>query len=186
MIDLALPAIKSSSDASKNELLKALEAVINADRRVSLHEFVVLTLTRHQLAPVRKPGAAGTKKISDLQAEAMLMLSLVAHAGTRMDATGTRNDGLQAAIQAGAKEIGIAGAAAPASMTLDSAGAALEALKDLAPMQKALLVKGLFAAATLDGAIRVMEAELMRLVGAVLDCPLPPLLETVDPATLAA
>jgi len=26
----------------------------------------------------------------------------------------------------------------------------------------------------------------MRMVGAVLDCPLPPLLETVDPATLEA
>ena len=61
----------------------------------------------------------------------------------------------------------------------------LEALKGLAPMQKALLVKGLFAAVTADGTIRVMEAELMRLVGAVLDCPLPPLLESVDPATLA-
>ena len=41
------------------------------------------------------------------------------------------------------------------------------------------------AAVTHDGSIRVMEAELMRMVGAVLDCPLPPLLETVDPATLA-
>jgi hypothetical protein len=39
---------------------------------------------------------------------------------------------------------------------------------------------------TADGTIRVMEAELMRLVGAVLDCPLPPLLESVDPATLAS
>jgi hypothetical protein len=53
-------------------------------------------------------------------------------------------------------------------------------------MQKALLVKGLFAAVSADGAIRLAEAELMRLVGAVLDCPLPPLLETVDPATLDA
>ena len=43
-----------------------------------------------------------------------------------------------------------------------------------------------FAVVTNDGTIRVMEAELMRMVGAVLDCPLPPLLETVDPATLAA
>jgi Zn-dependent protease with chaperone function len=186
VIDLALPAIKSSSDSSKHELLKALESVINADRRVSLHEFVVLTLARHQLAPTRKPGAAGAKKIADLQGEAMLVLTLVAHAGTRMDATGARNEGLQAAIQAGAKELGLAGAAAPAGMTLESAGAALEALKDLAPMQKALLVKGLFAAVTQDGTIKVMEAELMRLVGAVLDCPLPPLLESVDPATLAA
>ena len=49
-----------------------------------------------------------------------------------------------------------------------------------------ILVKALFATVSADGTIRVVEAELMRLVGAVLDCPLPPLLETVDPATLAA
>jgi hypothetical protein len=48
-------------------------------------------------------------------------------------------------------------------------------------MQKAVFVKGLFAAVSADGTIRVVEAELMRMVGAVLDCPLPPLLETVDP-----
>jgi hypothetical protein len=53
-------------------------------------------------------------------------------------------------------------------------------------MQKGVLVKGLFAAVTLDGTIRLAEAELMRLVGAVLDSPLPPLLESLDPATLAA
>jgi hypothetical protein len=47
-------------------------------------------------------------------------------------------------------------------------------------------VKGLFAAVTLDGTIRLAEAALMRLVGAVLDCTLPPLLESLDPATLAA
>jgi hypothetical protein len=39
--------------------------------------------------------------------------------------------------------------------------------------------------ATADGVIRVAEAELMRLVGAVLDCPLPPLLDEMDPAALA-
>jgi hypothetical protein len=31
-----------------------------------------------------------------------------------------------------------------------------------------------------------MEAGLVRMVCAVLDCPLPPLLESIDPATLAA
>ena len=71
-------------------------------------------------------------------------------------------------------------------LTLETAAEALQQLKNLAPMQKAILVKGLFATVTADGSIRVVEAELMRLVGAVLDCPLPPLLETVDPATLAA
>jgi hypothetical protein len=47
-------------------------------------------------------------------------------------------------------------------------------------------MKGLFAAATVDGTIRLAEAELLRLVGAVLACPLPPLLDALDPATLAA
>ena len=65
-------------------------------------------------------------------------------------------------------------------------GAALEALKSLRPLEKALLVKGLFATVTADGTIRVVEAGLMRLVGAVLDCPLPPLLDEMDPAALAA
>jgi hypothetical protein len=71
-------------------------------------------------------------------------------------------------------------------LTPASASKALEALRSLAPMQKGLLVKGLFAAVTVDGTIRVAEAGLMRVVGAVLDCPLPPLLESLDPASLAA
>ena len=186
VIDLALPAIKSAPEEAKQQLLAALEAVINADRRVSLHEFVVLTLARSQLAPHGRPGAAVAKRLAELQAEAMIVLSLVAHAGTRQDATGRRGDALAAAMRAGCREMAIAETPAVTALRLEVAAAALEGLKALAPMQKAILVKGLFAAVSADGTIRVMEAELMRLVGAVLDCPLPPLLESVDPATLAA
>ena len=186
VIDLALPAIKASAEAAKSELLAALEAVINADRRVSLHEFVVLTLIRSQLAPRNKPGAAGNRRILDLQAETLVVLSLIAYAGIRQDATGKRGEELAAAMSAGCKEMGIAQAPAATALRLEIAATALEALTALAPMQKAILVKGLFAAVSADGTIRVVEAELMRLVGAVLDCPLPPLLESIDPATLAA
>ncbi len=185
VIDLALPAVKMAPEDSRRDLLRALEAVILADRRVSLHEFVVLTLVRDQLAPKDKAAKAGSRRIADLQAQAALVLSLVAHAGTRQDASGKRGEALAAALAAGAKEMGIDVAAAEsAEFTLDKAGAALEALKSLAPLQKAVLVKGLFAAVTNDGAIRLMESELMRLAGAVLDCPLPPLFEHLDPATL--
>ena len=186
VIDLALPAIKSAPEEARQQLVAALEAVINADRRVSLHEFVVLTLVRSQLAPQGRPGAAGSKRIADLQAEAVIVLSLIAYAGIRQDATGKRSEELAAAMRAGTREMGIAEAPAVSALRLEIAAAALETLKSLAPMQKAILVKGLFAAVSADGTIRVLEAELMRLVGAVLDCPLPPLLESVDPATLAA
>jgi len=186
LIDLALPAVKSLPEDGRRALITALEVVIHSDRRVSLHEFVVLTMARCQLAPRGKPGAAGSKRIAELKDAALVVLSLVAHAGTRQDASGQRGTALAESMRAGAKEMGLPETAAAAALTLEVAAEALEVLKSLAPMQKAILVKGLFAAVTHDGSILVMEAELMRMVGAVLDCPLPPLLESVDPATLAA
>jgi hypothetical protein len=89
-------------------------------------------------------------------------------------------------MQAGADAIGDITLPQLHSLSFDQANAALVALKGLDPLQKAVLIMGLFAAVTADGVIRVVEAELMRLVGAVLDCPLPPLLQEIDPATLEA
>jgi Zn-dependent protease with chaperone function len=183
LIDLALPAVKAASEPAKNEHLAALEAVVNADRRVSLHEFVVLTLVRSQLAPRSRP--AETKRIADLKKQAATLLALVAHAGTRSDATGEREADLQAALTTGASVLGIpAELAQGAELSLNAVNEGLEALRSLAPIEKGLLVKGLFAAATVDGKIRVAEAALMRLVGAVLDCPLPPLLDRFLPEPL--
>ncbi len=173
-IDLALPALKAGSPGAKQQLLSALEAVIRADQRVSLHEFSVLELVRSQLAPAPRP-VAQRATLASLGEEAATLLALLAQAGRggRDADSGTR------AFAAGVKEMGLDDLAAPGRerLTLEAAAAALEALKRLAPLHKALLVKGLFAAATADATISVSEAELLRLVGAVLDCPLPPSLE---------
>jgi Zn-dependent protease with chaperone function/uncharacterized tellurite resistance protein B-like protein len=187
VIDLALATVKTLPESGRKALIAALEAAAYADRRVSLHEFVVLTLVRDQLLPQAKPGAPQAKRIRELAGAAATVLALVVHAGTRTDASGARQDAVQAALREGAKIIGLpVDALAKPTLNLEVARNALEALKELAPMQKALLVKGLFAAVTADGTIRVAEAGLMRLVGAVLDCPLPPLLTELDPASLQA
>jgi Zn-dependent protease with chaperone function len=175
VIDLALPAIKSLSEEKKKQFLAALEAVVNADRRVSLHELVALALVRDQLLPPR--AVAGNRRLSDLHAEAATVLSLVAHAGTRADAQGEREAQLQAALQVGAAVMKIP--AVSNKLELHAIHTALEALRALSPMEKGVLVKALFAAVTHDGTIRVAEAELMRLVGAVLDCPVPPLFDSL-------
>jgi Zn-dependent protease with chaperone function len=185
VIDLALPAVKGAPDEAKTALLAGIEAVINADRRIELHEFVVLTLVRHQLAaPERRQPAS--LKLAHLREHAAVLLSLVAHAGTRPDAAGPRAEALQSAMQAGADAMGDITLPQYHQLSFEQADAALAALKQLAPMQKALLMRGLFAAVTADGVIRVAEAELMRLVGAVLECPLPPLLDEMDPGALSA
>ena len=158
--------------------------MINADRRVSLHEFIVLTFVREQLWRKPKPPRAD-KGIVDLKAQVATMLALMAHAGTRADVSGERAAALQTALKAGAEMVAIE-LPTTTDFSPNVLAAALEALKSLRPLEKALLVKGLFATVTADGTIRVVEAGLMRLVGAVLDCPLPPLLDEMDPAALAA
>ena len=186
VVDLALPALKSGPEETRKALLGTLQALAYADRRVSLHEFVLLSLMRYQLAPARQ-AAAGRKRIADSVAEASVLVAVIAHAGTRADASGARSEALDKALAAGAQELGIdVMMVHKAALSLEAVSNALEAARELAPLEKARLVKGLFAAVTADGVIRVGEAELMRLVGAVLDCPLPPLMEELDPAQLAA
>jgi len=168
VVDLALPALKELDEREKKAFLAAAEGAIRADQRVSLHEFVLLTLLRHQLAP----GAPvkGGKRIEALRDESLALLSLIAHAGHADTA---------AAFNAGVAQLGLRDAALlPRDrITPEAAGEALDRLRGLAPLAKALLVQAMFAVATADGTIRLGEAELLRLAGAVLDCPLPPLVD---------
>jgi Zn-dependent protease with chaperone function len=186
LIDLSLPAIKAGTEEGKRQLLAALEAVIHADRRVSLHQFVVLTLVKTQLTPPAKPGAVKSKALLSMRIDAVLVLSLVAYAGRKPGADPALDREVEAAFAAGAAVAGMADARLlPRNeFSLAAAGAALDNLKAVAPLAKAILVKALFAVVSADGTIRLMEAELMRLIGAVLECPLPPLIEEIDPATL--
>lgn len=188
VIDLCLPAIKASAEEEKRRLIMALETVIHADRRVSLHEFVVLTLVKTQLAPRPKPGSVKGKPLNAFSPEVVLALSLVALAGRKPGRDPALDLEVAQAFAAGAKAAGLPDAhlLPKEKVSMDAAGRALNALMSVAPLAKAILVKALFATVTADGTIRLMEAELMRLIGAVLECPLPPLIEEVDPATLAA
>ena len=187
VIDLALPALKSAPQEAGRELIAALEAVIHADRRVSLHEFIVLTLVRAQLAAPAKPRAPKYASLDVVRDQAALLVSLLARAGARSASAAAADQAANDAFLAGMREMGLGEGVplAAAALTLDAVGRSIDALRELAPLAKARLIKGLFAAATADGTIRVVEAELLRLAGAVLDCPLPPLLAEIDPATLA-
>ncbi len=186
LADLALPALKVAPPDLQAELLKALQAVIHADRRVSMFGYVLFTLVRTQLEPRRAGSPARYKNLAEVKDDVVFLLSLVTHAGARRGLEAAPE--LAAAFAAGAAPMGIEGALLlrKEAIGLPQANAVLDRLRDLAPLPKALLVKGLFATVTADGTIRVIEAALMRMVGAVLDCPLPPLLESLEPDKLAA
>jgi hypothetical protein len=110
----------------------------------------------------------------------LTLLSLLAHAarGGGEDAQAQA----QGAFAAGLKQLGLAEATPMPreALSLKAAERALAKLARLAPLAKAEVVAALFAAVSADGKVRVAEAELMRLVGATLGCPVPPLLDAIE------
>ncbi|HUQ29535.1 MAG TPA: M48 family metalloprotease [Usitatibacter sp.] len=166
--DLALAELMRQPEDYRREIARALETVIDADREVSVYRYACLNLMRSQLAPgPRKPGS---KPLAAARDEVVLILSLIAYAGCNDKADFDR------AFEAGVKEMELGAAVAPAARERCDAHTltqAIERLRDLAPLPKARLIRGLHAAVTADHAVGPVETALMRMMGAALDCPLP-------------
>jgi Zn-dependent protease with chaperone function len=180
LADLAVPAIKEQRQKARDAFLADLAAMIEADRRVTLREFVLLTLLRQRLREgAGQPIRTQFRNIEQVAADAHAVISLVAH---------TSRGDTQAAFEKGAAVLKL-GWQAPLGMELLSTGKvndSLERLRHLAPFAKPGLLKACFETAAADGVLRLTEGELVRMVAATLDCPVPPLLAAQDPQAIAA
>ena len=179
--DLALAELRGESPEHRRDLVRALEAAIDTHRDISVYRFAYFSLMRSQLAP-GKAGKPGNKSIAALHDDVALLLSLVAHAGCAHEGAGAA--AVAMAFESGMREIELATPVTPIEperCDTQTVSQAMERLRELAPLAKARLVRSLFATVTTDGSIRLAEAALMRMVGAVLDCPLPPLLDELNP-----
>jgi hypothetical protein len=179
LIELALPALKEFPQKRRDAFLAEVTRRVEADRKVTLAEFVQATLLRQHLREgAGKPIPTKFRKVEEVAQDAHIVLSLIAHAS-------------QGDTQAAhAKGTAILGVELPAPMPvaeLSTArlGEALERLRHLQPFQKPRVLKACVEAAAADGTFRLAEAELVRAVAATLDCPLPPVIGALDPATLA-
>ena len=175
LADLAVPAIKEQRQQARDAFLSDFAAVVEADRRVTLREFVLLTLLRQRLREgAGQPIRTQFRRIEEVAADAHVVLSLVS-----LD---------RSAFEKGAAVLKL-GWQAPLgreALTLAVVSASLERLRHLSPFAKPGILKACFEAAAADGAFRLAEVELVRMVAATLDCPLPPALAAQDPQALAA
>jgi len=179
-VELAVPAIKEQPQAVRDRFLADFEALVKADQRVTLHEFVLLTFLRQRLrAGAGQPIPTRFPRVEDVLADVHIVLSMVAFAS---------GPGARAAFDKGAAVLGSPWheAVGREAFTLENIGAALEHIRQLAPFAKPGVLKACVAAASADGVLRPVEAELVRMVAATLDCPMPPLLARQDPQALAA
>jgi Zn-dependent protease with chaperone function len=181
LIALASPTLKALPEAERDAFLAVLRATIEADRRLTLSEFVLATILDWTLGPkAQRAGKARHASREAVAAEVAMALSLLSRAGNAEAA------GAEAAFAHGRETLAMPGLVlAPLeSLQLGKVSAALETLSGLVPEEKEKLLQGFAAAIAQDGNIRMMEHELLRAVACVLDCPMPPSVAALDPRLL--
>jgi Zn-dependent protease with chaperone function len=172
LAELALPAVKAQPQPQRDRFLAEFAALVERDSRVTLREFVLMTLLRQRLREgAGQPIATRYRKLDEIADHARTLLSLVARVSG--DTSGK-------AFAAGARvlELGWDAPSAGEKLTSASVSTSLERLRLLAPFAKPALLRACVEAARADGVLRIAEAELLRAVAATLDCPVPPLVAT--------
>jgi len=180
LVELALPALKQFAQPRRDAFLAQMQRLVEADSKVTLAEFVQATLLRQHLREgAGKPLRTKFGKIAEVAQDAHVVLSLIAHA-SRGDAA--------AAHAKGKALLGVElpGPVPVAELSIGRIGEALERLRHLEPFAKPRVLKACLETAAADGRFRLAEAELVRAVAATLDCPIPPAIGALDPATLEA
>lgn len=173
LLDRAMPALLQLSESQRTALLATVDALIKADRRRTLAEFVIETVLARRLdARAGRPVPVRYHDLRALRDECALLLSLVAHAGAAHVAAGA--DELFAAGIARCPSLQGAGLRAVQDIDFTAVRTALERTHQLAPLAKPALVKALLAAAGRREPMPAALADLLRALCAAIEVPVPP------------
>jgi uncharacterized tellurite resistance protein B-like protein len=145
-------------EAGRGAFLGAVRAAIEADKRLTVSEFVLDTILDWNLGPKSKRAGGVRFRRDQLGNEADIVLALLAQAG-----------GSEARTR---------------SFTLAEVSDALEKLSQLAPLEKEPFIAACAELVSADGNVRLVEHELLRAIAAALDCPMPPSIAALDPRLL--
>jgi len=173
VLALVTPTLKRLPGPERDALLEKVKAVIEADRKITLGEFVLLTLCRSQIQKEQnRPPSVKYRSVDAVASEAAVVLSLLAHSG----------QGGMTAFEKGMAALGVPGGVlrSPSELNIGTVESALNELNLLAPLKKPLFIKACVATAMADDKLTLAEGELLRAICAALDSPLPPILETTE------
>jgi len=188
LVDLALPGLRQLSPAQYQQFSKATQALIEADGQIDLFEYVLQKIVLRHL-DTQFNGARKTVTqyyaLTPLATDVSILLSALAHAGSNDPAQ------CQSAFQQGAQSLS---SLMPTPLryvssdqcNLPQVDTALARLNQAAPQIKKNVLNACALVVAADGVIEEMEAELLRAIADALDCPMPPFLQSAEPAAAAA
>jgi len=174
LLQLAMPALKSLSEAQFRHFIQTLAALIRSDGSIHAFEWVLHQVLLKELRPhfegVRRR-SAGQKSLSILAPAAATLLSTVARAGQN------DTEAARAAFAAAAAAIDLdtSGFEADTDPNMARLSAAMRQLRELHPLSQPRLLKACIQCVLHNGRIQDSERDLLHGVAAALDCPLPPL-----------
>jgi hypothetical protein len=176
VLDLAMPALRRLSPEQRQVFLRAVDALMRSDRKVTVFEYALHHCLKRSLAPYAKGRLlpeASEGPLRPLSLEYSVLLSALAHAGTRDPAQKERAFRAGADLLTGGARFTLLGPEATSLLSIDRA---LTRLSQTAPRLRRQLMEAVATVVTADGQVSVAEAELLRAVAHALECPVPPLL----------
>jgi len=175
LLELAVPALKQMSHPQYKEFIRQVIALIRADRRIELFEWVLHRLLLKELTPHferPRPPKIRFKSVSQVQDAASMLIATLAHYGHEDDKD------VSAAYAQSMEELQLANKPEQPAVNIDDnfsgLNEALKDLRDLAPLQKPKLLKACARSVLFDGHISPEEGALLQGISAALDCPMPP------------
>ena len=172
LVDLCMPSLKQLSQVQYRDFMSQISLLIMADKEISLFEWCLFKILRYTLDD-RPDRRMKSFKLKTLYKECEVLLSVLAFAGHSKEQEAEAvfmaakeflelNMGMQYQHNLGAN-----------TGKLEKA---LDKLNNLKPLEKPKLLKAMVTCINSDGQVTGVESELLRAVGSLLDCPIPPLL----------
>lgn len=172
LLELCMPALKAMSTKQYRRFKKLVSAVVQADKRIDLHEWCLYQLLRHYLDPefLRvTPSRSQHRRLSQVKQPLQAVLSVIAYED---DSDPT------SAFRCGVDSLELSGLSLlsrnEASVAAFSKG--VHELANCFPLIKPRVLKAMIATAQHDGTLTPEEREIIASMAAVMDCPQPTLL----------
>ena len=174
LVDMALPGLRAMVDAQYVEFSRAFQELVRADNRLGLFEWTLHRILLRHLRPQFENAAAPRIAYYGLQRLAepcSVLLSTLAYAGH--DLQQARKAIAEAAGHLPDVKIELLPSGECGLANLDRA---LNQLAKVAAKHRERLIDACAAAICADEEVKIREAELLRGISDMLDCPMPPLL----------
>jgi Zn-dependent protease with chaperone function len=171
LLEMSIPTLRQLSGEQYQLFKQNIDALIRADARMKLDEWVLQKIVLKHLDASFK-GAQDVphfREYTQVREHCRVLLSTLAHADRQASVPA------EDAFRMGCELLEIELPLMPRSdIRLKSLNEAVDSLSRLYPLRKPRLLKACVAIVTADETVAPIEAELLRAVAASIDCPMPP------------